>query len=496
MTKTKKRKRSLGGAKNSYLELLNKAEIKDVIGNNEIKDVIGNNNNSFGGALTPVISGTQESRLKRLEQLKISKLKETIKNGEKLLETKSYLNQGFYKGQEDYSLGQKNPNNINVVSSIVETQLSSVYNTHIQLLNSLAIENKNIIYLGHGGYGFAYKISDKIVIKFFYDIGDINNIKSYVTTNLIQMKLLGINLHDYPLEFTSKNGNNEVKIYALLTEYLLCSFSAIISINNSVFSFKEFLRINSNDKIKKVLLKNMCSAMSVFHKKDLIHGDIKLENMICHPYSLFITLIDYDFVFKINHNDYKDPKGGIKYTFYYKFLQKMELLTEYLDFEYYDKCCIMLSYLNVMYDIHIDLEKHDEEEIYSLSKIFDEKTLFEISYNLESIKADKHYQRILDELFNIYNTDNSSPSSQPTSEKSSPSSQSIKEISSPSSQPMTEIKGLSSESIKENSSPSNQPITELKGTYNKQNFLGRFVSSLRKKLKFSRKSAKLIGHDK
>jgi hypothetical protein len=275
------------------------------------------------------------------------------------------------------------------------------------------------------------------------------------------MNLLGIKLHDDPLEFTSKNGN-KVKIYALLTEYLLCSFSAIISINNSVFSFKEFLRINSNDIIKKVLLKNMCSAMSVFHKKDLIHGDIKLENMICHPYSLFITLIDYDFVFKINRDrkDYRDPTGVIQYTFYYKFLQKMNLLPKYLDFEYYDKCCIMLSYLNVMYDIHI--EKHEEEEIYSLStKSINLKTLLEISKNLESINADKHYQKILDGLFNIYNTDNSSPSSQPTSEKSSPSSQPITEIPDPSSQPMTEIKGLSSESIKEKSSPSSQPITEI-----------------------------------
>ena len=87
--------------------------------------------------------------------------------------------------------------------------------------------------------------------------------------------------------------------------------------NNSLV---EYLRAQKNKKATeenvKVILKDMLKALPYLHSKNIVHRDLKLENILISK-DMRIKLIDFGFAKKFN----EDPLTGYMVTRWYRPLE-------------------------------------------------------------------------------------------------------------------------------------------------------------------------------
>jgi len=183
----------------------------------------------------------------------------------------------------------------------------------------------SISFLGQGGQGctFLVKINEKkVVLKFLTERGKCVRANEILNRLVLQ---LSTEIVDVVIDSTTT-------YYGYFTEYACCNHT-LLDITVQQKNNKHFVS---------TLYNNMLAALHTIHDKGLYHADIKPDNMLCHPQTLFITLIDFDGSCFFE-NDPTCPTKQVYTPDYYVMFDK--------NISTYKKCDIMamlLSFASIM----------------------------------------------------------------------------------------------------------------------------------------------------
>lgn len=258
---------------------------------------------------------------------------------EKLI-TNSYSAQGFYAGQQEYkdkSLSCTLPQRTQLDTTIIDIQTA---------LQSQV--EQDVSYVGSGKYSYIFLVDGTtIMIKVFFR----DSKKMSKQTRNILTKL-GLQLCDTDIVVVQD-------IYhAVVSEFAPYGLTTIViptqSVNQSMV-FKSLFRQKANQTLVNHLYNNMLAALFVLHEKGWIHGDIKPDNITCHPDTLMVTIIDYDGI--CNNKDIPCEEDKMIYSAAYTVRKNG---VENITTQENDVMSLILSFLEIFFDLKSKLGNEKE----------------------------------------------------------------------------------------------------------------------------------------
>jgi serine/threonine protein kinase len=193
----------------------------------------------------------------------------------------------------------------------------------------IVYNRNNTDYLGSALYIFEHNdgyismfpwVQKKLGDTYYTDMRYSYDILSYYTTDKIIVKYNVIRDYNCLKSAISNEADNKYMCGKLVKNVLAKSIFNNDVLKNSEIASKVTTYVNLKYKVDKHLdivdkvMQQIIDAISYSHKKGVLHLDIKLENILIHPKTLDIKIIDWGLALMKSKVKLESPRGSIHYS--------------------------------------------------------------------------------------------------------------------------------------------------------------------------------------